>query len=355
MRKMLVLVLTLVFMLSLAACGSQSSSGKTSGSGSSSGKSSGSKSSSSSKSASSGKTMHLKLSDDQPKGYPTVKGDEAFAKEVKQKTNGRIQIKVYAGGSLGAESDVAQQVQLGSVDLQRINAAPLATYDSAMGVLSMPYLFKSDKQKWDVLNGKVGQQLLNSLKSAKMVGLTYYDSGARSFYDSKRPIKKPSDLKGLKIRVQKSKLFISMINALGASATPMAFGGVYSALQTGVIDGAENNLPSYYTTNHYKVAKYYTFDKHSEVPEVLLASTKLWNQLSPSDQKIFKQAALDSQKVERKSWNALVKKSRKKVLAGGAKFYQVSDTKAWRKAVQPVYDKYGAKYKKWLDEIKKVN
>ena len=349
MRKILMLGLTLVFMLSLAACGSQSSSGKKSGNGS------GNSTSSKGSSASSGKKMTLKLSDDQPKGYPTVQGDEAFAKEVKQKTNGRIQIKVYAGGSLGAEGDVAQQVQLGSVDLQRINAAPLAEYDSDMGVLSMPYLFKSSKQKWDVLNGKVGQQLLDSLKSSKMVGLTYYDSGSRSFYDSKRPIKKPSDLKGLKIRVQKSKLFISMVKALGASATPMAFSDVYSALQTGVIDGAENNLPSYYTTNHYKVAKYYTFDKHSQVPEVLLASKKTWDKLSPSDQKIFKQAAMDSQKVERKSWNALVKKSRKKVLAGGAKFYQVKDTSAWRKAVQPVYDKYGSKYKKYLDEIKKVN
>jgi tripartite ATP-independent transporter DctP family solute receptor len=340
MKKSVFLSLPLAAVLGLTACGGGSGGSSSHSGGNSSGHS--------------GKTMSLKMSDDQPKNYPTVKGDKDFAKRVKNKTNGRIKIRVYPSGSLGSETDVVQQVQQGSIDFQRLNGSPLADYDKDMGVLSMPYLFKSDKQKWKVLNGAVGKHLLNTLKSHKLVGLTYYDSGDRNFYNSKHPVKKPSDMKGLKIRVQKSSITEKMIKALGASPTPMDYDEVYSALKSGVIDGAENNFPSYYTTNHYKAAKYFTEDEHVGVPEVVLASKETWNKFSDKDKKIIRSAARHSQKVERKSWDALVKKSKKKVKAGGAKITKVPNKNAWRKAEQPVYDKYGPRYKKYIDKINKV-
>lgn len=331
MKKSALLALPLAAALGLTACG---------GGGSSSG--------------SSKEKMDLKLSDDQPKNYPTVKGDKDFADQVKKKTDGRIKIKVYPGGSLGSENDVAEQVQQGSVNFERLNGSPLADIDKDMGVLSMPYVFKSDKQKWKVLNGKIGKDLLGTLKSHKLVGLTYYDSGDRNFYNSKHPVKKPSDMKGLKIRVQKSEINNEMVKALGASPTPMDYDEVYSSLKSGVIDGAENNYPSYYTTNHYKAAKYFTEDGHVGVPEVLMGSKQTWDKLSDKDKKIMREAAKHSQKVERKSWEKLVEKSKKKVDSGGAEITKIDDQSAWRKAVQPVYDKYGSKYKKQIDRIDKV-
>lgn len=296
----------------------------------------------------------FRLADIQPEGYPTVVGDEAFAKEVEEKTGGRIQIKVYPGGQLGSdENAVAQQVQLGAIDFARINASPLSSFDPELNVLSLPYLFKSSQQEWDVLNGDIGKQILDSLSSAKMVGLTYYDSGARCFYNSKHPVVHPSDLKGLKIRVQQSNLFVDLVNTLGGSATPMSYNEVYNALQSGVVDGAENNLPSYYTSNHYKVAKYLTLDDHTRTPEILLASQTAWNKLSPQDQEIIRQAAIDSQKVERDAWNKLEQQALDAVKANGNVISQV-DVSEWQKAVQPLYDKYGKQYEQLIQEIQQT-
>ncbi|MCL6515494.1 TRAP transporter substrate-binding protein [Alicyclobacillus sp.] len=300
----------------------------------------------------SGQSMVLRLADNQPADYPTVLGDNEFAKLVNERTNGRIQIKVYPNAQLGDENTVIQQIQLGAIDFGRINTAPLASYDKDIGVFSLPYLFSSSDQMWKVLNGPIGQQLLDSLQSAKMVGLTYYDSGARNFYDSKRPIVHPSDLKGLKIRVQQSNIFVDLVNTLGGSATPMAYGEVFNALQTGVIDGAENNWPSYYTTNHYKVAKYITEDEHTRNPEVLLASQATWNKLSPQDQQIIRQAAVESQQVERQAWAQLEQKAKDAVKANGNVITEVQDVSEWQQAVQPLYDKYGKDYKTLIDQIR---
>ena len=291
-----------------------------------------------------------RLADDQPANYPTVAGDNAFANKVKQLTHGQIQIKVYPDAQLGDENSAIQEIQLGAIDFGRINSSPLASYSSTMGVLGLPYLFNSSAQMWRVLNGPVGKKLLSDLKVAKMVGLTYYDSGSRDFYNSKHPVKVPADLKGLTIRVQQSAMFIDMVHILGGSPTPMAYGDVYNALQSGVIDGAENNLPSYYTTNHYKVAKYLTLDEHTRNPEVLLASSKTWNKLSPADQKIVMKAAAYSQLVERRAWNALEQQSLKAIKANGNVITKVNIA-VWRKAVQPMYQKYGAQFKGLIKAI----
>jgi tripartite ATP-independent transporter DctP family solute receptor len=311
----------------------------------------GSKSASSTSSA---PKMTLKLADIQPANYPTVAGDNAFANEVSDKTKGRIQIKVYPNAQLGDEKSAIEQVQLGAIDFGRINTAPLAESSKDIGVFNMPYLFSSSEQMWNVLNGSIGEKLLKSLEQAKMEGLTYYDSGARDFYNSKHSVQHPSDLKGLKIRVQQSQTFVDLINQFGASAVPMNFGDVYNALQTGVLDGAENNWPSYFSTNHYKSAKYITEDEHTRNPEILLASSTVWSKLSPADQKIVKQAAIDSQAVERKAWNDLEKKAKDAAKANGNVVTTIKDVEEWQKVAQPIYDKDGAQYKDLISQIKAV-
>ncbi|WP_088225934.1 TRAP transporter substrate-binding protein [Desulfosporosinus sp. FKB] len=299
----------------------------------------------------SGQKMTLRLADIQPADYPTVVGDNEFAKLVKERTNGRITISVYPNAQLGDEKTAIEQLQLGAIDFGRINASPLASFDKQLNVFNLPYLFSSSDQMWKVLNGPIGDQMLAGLKDSKMIGLTYYDSGARNFYNSKKPVVHPQDLAGLKIRVQQSDMFIDLVKTLGGSPTPMAYGEVYSALQTGVIDGAENNWPSYYSTNHYKVAKYLTLDEHSRTPEILLASQSTWNKLSADDQKIVLQAAKDSQAVQRKAWTDLENKAIQAAKDNGNVVTKVDITE-WQKAAQPLYDKYGKDYTSIIDQIR---
>lgn len=301
--------------------------------------------------SSSGQKLTLRLADIQPADYPTVVGDNEFAKLVSERTNGRITISVYPNAQLGDEKTAIEQVQLGAIDFGRINASPLASFDKQLNVFNLPYLFSSSDQMWKVLNGPIGDQMLAGLKDSKMIGLTYYDSGARNFYNTKHPVVHPQDLNGLKIRVQQSDMFIDLVKALGGSPTPMAYGEVYSALQTGVIDGAENNWPSYYSTNHYQVAKYLTVDEHSRTPELLLASQATWNKLSPDDQKIIMQAAKDSQAVQRKAWTDLEDKAMKAAQQNGNVISKV-DISEWQKAVQPLYDKYGKDYTDLINQIR---
>jgi len=298
-----------------------------------------------------GQTYSFRLADDQPQDYPTVIGDKKFASLVQKRTGGRIKIKVFPNAQLGAETDVAHQVQAGSIEFARINASPLAEFDKDLGVFSLPYIFDSSEHMWRFLNSKTGEALLDSLQSARMQGLAYYDSGARSFYTRKGIIvRSPKDMHGLKIRVQQSKINTQLMNALGASATPMDYGEVYTALQNGVVDGAENNWPSYYTSKHYEVAPNYTLDEHTRIPEVLLISKATWDKLSKQDQKIIKKAARDSVAVQRKSWDALVQKSKSKVRAAGNNIIHVN-RKPWKDAVKPMISRYQGEYGKYLKVI----
>ena len=216
----------------------------------------------------------------------------------------------------------------------------------------MPYLFRDEDHLWKVLDGPIGKGLLKGMESSNLVGLAYYDSGARSFYTKGKPIKTLADMKGLKIRVQPAKVFIDMVNILGASATPMNYGEVYSGLQTGIIDGAENNPPSLWTSNHYEVAKYYSLDEHSRVPEVLIMSKKVWDGLSPDDQKLIAQAAQESVVEHKKLWNEFVQKSMDELKVKGVVFLK-PDKAPFEKAVQPVYAKY-PEYKDLISQIQAV-
>ncbi len=294
----------------------------------------------------------LKAADIQPEDYPTTMGMKYMAKLLDERSNGRIKMQVYGGGQLGQEKETIEMTQAGTIAFNRINAAPLASFAPKMGVFSMPYLFRGEDHLWKVLNGPIGQGLLKGMESSNLIGLAYYDSGARSFYTKGKPIKTVADMKGMKIRVQQSKIFVDLINVLGGSATPMNFGEVYSGLQTGIIDGAENNPPSLWTTKHYEVAKYYSLDEHSMVPEVLMMSKKAWDGLSPSDQKLVAQAAQDSVAEQRKLWDALVKKSMDDLVGKGTVIV-TPDKAPFQKAVQPVYAKY-PEFKELISQIQAV-
>lgn len=292
----------------------------------------------------------FRLADNHPVDYPTVIGDKKFAELVNERTDGRIKIEVFPSGQLGDEKSVLEQVQLGAIEFTRINASPLAEFNDNYSVLGLPYVFESDEHLWKFLEGEKGTELLDGLESSKMKGLAYYSSGSRSFYSTK-PVKSIEDLKGQKLRVQQSKINIDLVSALGASATPMPYGEVFSGLQTGVIDGAENNLPSFDSSNHYQEAKNIILDHHQRIPEVLLISQTAWNKLSEEDQKIVKQAALDSVVTQKEEWAKWEIASEKKLKDAGVTFTEVKDFTPWKEAVKPVIDQYASKYKELLDAI----
>ncbi|MCM3728283.1 TRAP transporter substrate-binding protein [Neobacillus cucumis] len=295
----------------------------------------------------------FRLADNQPPDYPTVVGDKKFAELVEERTNGRIKIEVFPSAQLGDEKSVLEQVQLGAIEFTRINSSPLAEFNDQFTALGLPYVFESEEHLWNFLNGEMGTKLLDGLEKSKMKGLAYYDSGSRSFYSTK-PLKSVKDLKGQKIRVQQSKINIDFMEALGASATPMPYGEVFSALQTGIIDGAENNLPSFDSSNHYQEAKNIVLDNHQRIPEVLLISKTAWDKLSEKDQKLIKQAALDSVKTQREEWDKWEERSTKKLKDAGVVFTEVNDIQPWKDAVKSMVDSYSKDYKEVMDAIEKA-
>lgn len=298
------------------------------------------------------KEIILKAAEVQPEDYPTTMGLKEMARLLNERTQGRIKMQVYAGGQLGGEKETIEMTQMGTIAINRVSSAPLVSFVPKMGVYSMPFLFRDADHFWKVLDGAVGKDLLKALESNNLVGLGYYDSGARSFYTKSKAINSAEDAKGQKIRVQQSKIFVDMINALGASATPMGYGEVYSGLQTGIIDGAENNAPSFWTSKHYEVCKFYALTEHAMVPEALIMSKKVWDTLSPEDQKIVAQAAADSVVVEKKLWAEFDAKSMKELEAKGIVISR-PDKESFRKAVAPMYDKF-PEYKEIVAQIQAV-
>ena len=284
----------------------------------------------------------LRMADNQPEGYPTVLGDREFAKQLEEKTNGRIKVEVYIGGQLGDENSTTEQVQFGAIDAIRTSCSQLAQFNNLMGAVAQPYLFKDKDQMFRALEGDAGKKLLDSLESdSKMVGLAWLDAGSRNFYNTKKDVKTPDDLKGLKIRVQESKPMLDLVQALGASPTPMAYGDVYSALQTGVIDGAENNWPSYLSTNHYEVATHITVDEHTRVPELMVMSKMTWDKISTDDQKLVVEAAKAGAEVEKTEWLKQEKEAEDKISAAGkVTITKLDDKQAFQDKVKSLYDQH---------------
>ncbi len=289
--------------------------------------------------AAAGKPVVLRLAETHPADYPTTLGDMKFAELVKERSGGRITIEVYPGSQLGQEKAVIEQVQFGAIDFTRVSISPLAAFVPVFNALQLPYLYRSEDHMWKVLLGPIGKELFASLEPSGFVGIGWFEPGARNFYNSKRPVAVPADLAGLKIRVQESELMVGMVSGLGAVATPMAYGEVYSGLQTGVIDGAENNWPSYESTSHFEVAKYYTVDEHTRVPEIIIGSKISLSKLSQADLDLIKQAALDAIPYQRELWAAREKASEAKVKAGGSVITVVADKAPWQAAMKGLYDK----------------
>ena len=277
----------------------------------------------------------LKLAEVHPQGYPTELADEEFAKLVAERTQGRIKVEVYPGAQLGDEKAAIEQVQIGAIAFTRVSSAPMAQFSKQLGVFSLPYIFDSKDHMWAFLNGAGGKKMLEDLTASGFVGLAYFDGGARSFYSTK-PMTKVEDLKGLKFRVIQNEWSVKMVNAFGANATPMAYGQVFSAIQTGVIEGAENNAPSYLTSSHYQVAKNYLLDGHQRIPEVLVASKTVFDGLSREDQAVIRKAAADSVAKQRQLWDAFEGEALAKVKAAGSTVVAVKDLAPYQRAVEPV-------------------
>jgi tripartite ATP-independent transporter DctP family solute receptor len=297
----------------------------------------------------------LRSTDIHPDGYPTVEAVKHIGKVLEERTKGRLKINVFHSGQLGTEKDTIEQTRFGVIDMNRINMAPFNNLIPATNIPSLPFIFRSVDHMRKVMDGPIGDSILKEFEKHDLVGLAFYDSGSRSFYNSKRPITKPDDMKGLKIRVQQSDMFVALVSALGANATPMAFGEVYSALQTGVIDGAENNWPSYDSTKHFEVSKFYSMTEHSLSPEVLVMSKRSFDRLSKEDQEAVRTAARESVKVMRDLWDAREKTSEAKVKAGGAQVNSV-DKQPFIDAMKPVYDRFvtDAALKKLVSDIQAV-
>ena len=281
----------------------------------------------------------LRSADIHPNGYPTVEAVRFMGELLDKKTSGRIKINVFPAAQLGQEKDTIEQTRFGVIDMNRINMAPFNNLIPATNVPSLPFIFRSVAHMRKVMDGPIGDSILKEFEKHGLVGLAFYDSGARSFYNSKRPINTPADMKGLKIRVQQSDMFIALVSALGANATPMNFGEVYSGLQTGVIDGAENNWPSFESTKHFEVSKFYSQTEHSLSPEVLVMSKASFDKLSPADQKAVKEAARESVAKMRELWDAREKASEAKVRAGGAVVNTVAK-QPFIDAMKPVYERF---------------
>ncbi|MEW4413475.1 TRAP transporter substrate-binding protein [Clostridium sp. AN503] len=295
----------------------------------------------------------LTYAENQAEDYPTTKGAYRFAELVKERTEGKIIVQVNAGAVLGDEQSVVEQMQFGGIDFTRASISSMGEFLPKINVLQMPYLYTGPEHMWKVLDGEIGNEFLESFEEIGLIGLSWYDAGARNFYNSVRPIQKLEDLKGMKIRVQESKMMGRMVELLGASSVPMTYADVYSALQTGQIDGAENNWPSYESEHHYEVARYMTVDEHTRVPEVQIIAKATWEKLTPEYQTIIRECARESAEYERMLWNQRSEASRKKVLEAGCEVVELSPEEKLRfqEAVTPIYNEFCGDYVDLIDQI----
>ncbi|PAY09089.1 C4-dicarboxylate ABC transporter [Bradyrhizobium sp. UFLA03-84] len=281
----------------------------------------------------------FRTADTQNEDYPTVQALNYMDRLIAERTGGRHRIVVFHSRQLGEEKETLEQTRAGAIDLNRTNVALIGTMVPSVNVLAMPFLFRSIEHLQHVLDGPIGNEILSSLEAHGFVGLTFYDSGARSIYNSVRPVRSLDDLKGLRLRVQQSEQMSDMIRALGAQPVEMAYGQVLTGLANRLIDGAENNWPSFVTTGHHKYAGYYTLTRHTVSPEVLVMSRKAWASLSPDEQTIFRDAAQRSSLYMREKWRELEERSRKQAELAGVKVVTDLDRKPFEAAMAGIYAK----------------
>ncbi|WP_252271908.1 TRAP transporter substrate-binding protein [Pseudomonas subflava] len=296
----------------------------------------------------------LKASDVHPAGYPTVVAVESMGKKLEAASNGEIRVQMFSGGVLGSEKEVVEQTQLGAIQLARITLGVVGPVVPDVNVFNMPFVFRDHDHMRKVIDGDVGQEILDKITNSEfgLVGLAWMDGGTRNLY-TKEPVRKIEDLKGMKIRVIGNPLFIDTLNAMGGNGIAMDTGEIFTALQTGVIDGAENNPPTLLEHNHYKYAKYFTQTGHLILPEPLVMSKATWEELSPEQQALVKKLAREAQMEERALWDAKSAASVDKLKAEGVEFIEV-DKKPFYDATAPVREKYGVQYADLIKRIEAV-
>jgi tripartite ATP-independent transporter DctP family solute receptor len=281
----------------------------------------------------------LKLAHGLDPTHPVHKGMEFMAERLAEKSGGKLKLDIYPSGQLGSEQQCVELLQIGSLAITKVSAGVMESFTRKFKVLGLPYVFTSKEHSFKVFDGEIGRELLLGTEEFWIRGLSFYDAGFRSFYTIDKPINTPEDLSGLKIRVMKSQTAMEMVSALGGSPTPISWGELYTALQSGVVDGAENNPPSLYTSHHYEVCKHYTLDEHTCVPDVLIISSKVWKTLSPEEQKWLQEAADESVPVQRKFWAESVKESLRIVQEAGVTIHRPDKSKFSDK-VQDLLDEY---------------
>jgi tripartite ATP-independent transporter DctP family solute receptor len=295
-----------------------------------------------------------KASDVHPLGYPTVEAIVRMGKKLEAATNGRISIQMYPLMQLGGEKEMIEQAQVGALQIARISVGPMGPIVPELNVFNLPFMFRDNGHMEKVIDGAIGEELLQKLTdhpTAGLIGLCWMNAGSRNVYNSKHPIKAVEDLKGLKIRMMGNPVFVDSMNAMGGNGIAMGYDQLINALQTGVVDGAENNEPSYATGQHYRHAKYYSMTGHLMIPEILVFSKRTWQTLSKEDQALIAKFAREAQQEQRGLWYEMEKKSLAQMKDTGAQVNEVADRKPFQAAVKPVWDKYGAKQTALIQRI----
>lgn len=290
--------------------------------------------------------------ENQAEGYPTTEAAYLFSDLVFERSQGRIKINVHSGGALGDEVSVIEQLQYGGLDFARASIMTMGEFIPQINVLQLPYLYNDSEHMWKVLNGEIGQEFMDNMEGHGLTALSWYDAGTRNFY-TRQKVEHLEDLQGKRIRVAKSEFMKALVSALGATPVAMDYSEIYSALELGEIDGAENNLPSYVSTDHYKVAGYMILDEHNQIPELQLVSQITWNKLSKEDQEIIKKCAKDSSVYEQKLWEEHVKTSREKAVKAGVVITELKpeEKQRFREAAMPIYEELASEYQELIERI----
>ena len=299
----------------------------------------------------------LKAADVHPLGYPTVEAVVRLGKKLEAATGGRISIQMYPSMQLGGEKEMIEQAQVGALQIARISVGPMGPIVPELNVFNLPFMFRDNAHLEKVIDGPIGQELLKKLSdhpTANLIGLCWMNAGTRNVYNSKHPITTVEDLKGLKIRMMGNPVFVDTMNSLGGNGISMGYDQLVSALQTGVVDGAENNEPSYATGQHYRYAKFYSMTGHLMIPEILVFSKKSWNALSKEDQDLIMKLARETQQEQRSLWYEMERKSLAQMKEAGAQVNEVPDRAPFQAAVKPVWDKYGAQHEALIKRIQDV-
>ena len=281
----------------------------------------------------------IKLAHSLDVSHPVHKAMVYMADRVDEKSDGKMRVDIYPGGQLGNERELIELIQIGSLAMTKVSTAPLEGFIPDMKIFGMPYLFENDEHRWSILNGEIGKSLLRSGETFFLKGMCYYDAGSRSFYTKDKSIDNPSDLKGLKIRVQKSQTSINMVKSLGGAATPIPWGELYTSLQQGVVDGAENNPPSFYLSKHYEVCKFFSLDEHTSIPDVLIMSTFIWNSLTTIEKDWLQSSINESAEYQRDLWKIATQTALKNIQNAGVKVLY-PDKNLFQESVQSMYENY---------------